>query len=59
MLYYEKYYCDGKSRRVAAFWLYFAAVYYPLGTRRRCDDESTSKTLIQRHNNVVYPVGRH
>ena len=29
----------------------------PLGTRRCCDVESTSLTLIQRRNNVVYPVG--
>ena len=29
----------------------------PLGTRRCCDVESTSMTLIQRRNNVVCPVG--
>ena len=28
-----------------------------LGPRRCCDIESTSLTLIQRHNNVVCPVG--
>ena len=28
-------------------------------TRRCCDVESTSLTLIQHHNNVVCPVGRH
>ena len=30
---------------------------HPLGTRRCCDVESTSLTLIQRRNNVVYTVG--
>ena len=30
---------------------------FPLGTRRCCDVESTSLTLIQRRNNVVCPVG--
>ena len=30
---------------------------YPLGTRRRCDVESTSMALIQRRNNVARPVG--
>ena len=30
---------------------------YPLGTQRCCDIELTSLTLIQRHNNVVCPVG--
>ena len=30
---------------------------YPLGTRRCCDVESTSMTLILRRNNVVCPVG--
>ena len=29
----------------------------PLETRRYCDVESTSLTLIQRRNNFVYPVG--
>ena len=29
----------------------------PPGTRRCCDVESTSLTLIQRRNNVVCPVG--
>ena len=29
----------------------------PFGTRRCCDVESTSMTLIQRCNNVVCPVG--
>ena len=29
----------------------------PLGTRRCCDVESKSMTLIQRHNNVVCPGG--
>ena len=29
----------------------------PLGTRRCCDVESTSMTLIQRRNDVVCPVG--
>ena len=29
----------------------------PLGTRHCCDVESTSLPLIQRHNNVVCPVG--
>ena len=31
---------------------------HPLGTRRCCDVESTSMTLIQRRNNVVCPVGK-
>ena len=31
--------------------------HYPLGTRRCCDVESTSMTLIQRRNNVVWRVG--
>ena len=30
---------------------------FPLGTRRFCDVKSTSKTLIQRRNNIVCPVG--
>ena len=30
---------------------------FPLGTRRCCDVESTSLTLIQRRNNVVCPLG--
>ena len=29
----------------------------PLGTRRCCDVESTSMTLIQRRNSVVCPAG--
>ena len=29
----------------------------PMGTRRCCDVESTSLTLIQRRNNVVCQVG--
>ena len=35
------------------------AYAYPLGTRRCCDVESTSLTLIQRRINVVCPVGIH
>ena len=31
--------------------------YYPLGTRRCYDVESTPLTLIQRRNNVMWPVG--
>ena len=30
---------------------------YPLGTRRCCNVESKSLTLIQRRSNVVFPVG--
>ena len=31
----------------------YLSKYFPLGTRRCFDFESESKTLIQRHNNVV------
>ena len=37
-------------------WCRFA-LHVPLGTRRYCDVESTSLTLIQRRNNAVCPVG--
>ena len=32
-------------------------IHYPVGTRRCCDVESTSLTLIQRRNNVGCPAG--
>ena len=36
---------------------YGMSFVFSLGTRRCCDVESTSMTLIQHHNNVVCPVG--
>ena len=46
--------CPLFKQAATDFWLCGAD---PLGTRRCCDVESTSKPLIQRRNNVVCPVG--
>ena len=48
---------DVQVGTVYSYHVFSAYTVYPLGTRRCCDVESTSTTLIQRPNNVVCPVG--
>ena len=48
--------------RRSAWSLFIPSTLYPymtMRTRRSCDVQSTSMTLIERRNNVVYPVGIH
>ena len=52
-------FCQRNSAQTLFPGLTVVRLYNPLGTRRCCDVESTSLTLIQRRNNVVCPVGRH